>query len=120
MHERGVYGRQALKHHRRGYGIQPWGVRPHVMGMDASASAYATRPAAMDPETKFEVASAGVDILATVVSVIGGGWIGGKATPADPNKGRLIGGVAGYFASLWMKQNAALNRIAEHTKALTP
>lgn len=70
------------------------------------------------PGMKRAAAEIGLDVFMTVAFTFMGSWLGGKATPKEPTKGNIIGGATGYFASLLVKQNSALARIADHTKDL--
>jgi hypothetical protein len=90
----------------------------------------------MSTEVKRAGALAAVDLFQTVFGVFVGSWLGGKAMEAmhegatsakDKTKGRIIGATAGYFATLLMRQNSALDRqymlldrIADGTAPLPP
>jgi hypothetical protein len=69
----------------------------------------------MEPEVRRAAVTAGVNVLMTLGYVLVGSWLGGKVTPDVPKKGKILGGMTGYFASLLSEQNAALYRIAQNT-----
>lgn len=100
MNERGTYGRQSQANGYGAYGVQAWSAPPPAVGMD--------------PELRRSAVTAGVNTLVTVGLVLVGSWLGGKVTPDAPKKGKIVGGVAGYFASLMSQQGEALYRIAQN------
>ena len=100
MNARGNYGRQALNGHGT-RGFQAWNVQPPMVGME--------------PEVRRAAVTAGVNVLMTLGYVLVGSWLGGKVTPDEPKKGKIVGGVTGYFAALLSDQGAALYRIAQNT-----
>jgi len=100
MNARGTYGRQTFQP----YGLQVWNAPMPVVGVDT--------------KVKKAVAEAGFLTLMTLVSTLGGVWLGKQVTPKDPSKGGLIGGAVGYFAFQTLRQNFALERIADHTARL--
>jgi hypothetical protein len=101
MNERGTYGRQNLTNGHRAYGLQAWNAQPPTVGME--------------PEMRRAAVTVGVNVLMTVGYVLAGSWLGGKVTPDEPKKGKIVGGAAGYFAYLLSQQGAALYRIAQNT-----
>lgn len=104
MNERGTYGRQSNMTNGYGYGpygIQAWNAQPPAVGME--------------PELRRDAVKAGVSVLMTLGYVLVGSWLGGKVTPDEPKRGKIVGGVTGYFASLLSQQSEALYRIAQNT-----
>jgi hypothetical protein len=105
MNERGTYGRQNNLTNGYGsygpYGLQAWNARPPMVGME--------------PEMRRAAMTAGVNALITLGYVLVGSWLGGKVTPDAPKKGKIVGGVTGYFASLLSQQGEALYQIAQNT-----
>jgi hypothetical protein len=100
MNERGTYGRRSLTSSHGAHGLQAWNAQPLV---------------GMEPEVRRAAVTAGVNVLMTLGYVLVGSWLGGKVTPDAPKKGKIVGGVTGYFASLLSEQNGALYRIAQNT-----
>lgn len=104
MNERGTYGRRYQSNGYGAhvpYGIQAWSAQPPAVGME--------------PEVRQAAVKAGVNVLMTLGYVLVGSWLGGKVTPGEPKKGKIVGGVTGYFASLLAQQSEALYRIAQNT-----
>jgi hypothetical protein len=101
MNERGTYGRHNLTNGHGAYGLQAWNAQPPMVGVE--------------PEVRRAAVAAGVNVLMTLGYVLVGSWLGGKVTPDAPKKGKIVGGVTGYFASLLSEQNGALYRIAQNT-----
>lgn len=73
----------------------------------------------MDMDTKRAVVDGGFNLVMSVVSTLGGVWLGGKALPKDSTKGMIIGGAVGYFAHLLARQNFSLMCIADNTEKMT-
>ncbi len=94
MNTRGHYG-------NNGSSMQPWTYGPPVLGIEAS--------------TKRSLLRSGYLFLL----MLGGAYLGSRATPKEPNKGAMVGLAVGWFATQVGRQADALESIADAAQART-